>query len=150
MTFSCVGANHVGLTVSDLDRAISFFCGCMGFKERDRSDRDPVMARRITGLAEANVTVAYVEGPGIVVELIAYTKPADRALMQGRPCDTGYAHLALNVVGIEEMLKDAEKYGFKPIGELVAVSNGPNVRRRAAYLKDTDGITIELIESSKP
>jgi len=147
MAFYCVGANHVGLTVSHLDRAVSFFCDCMGFKERDRSDRDPIMAQRITGLAEASVTVTYVEGPGIVVELIAYTKPVDRALIQGRPCDTGYAHLALNVSGIEEIVKAAEQYGFQAMGELVSVSNGPNARRRAVYLKDPDGITIELIES---
>jgi catechol 2,3-dioxygenase-like lactoylglutathione lyase family enzyme len=149
MAFSCVGANHVGLTVSDLDRAVSFFCDCMGFKERDRSDRDPVMAQRITGLPDASVTVTYVDGPGIVVELIAYGRPVDRALIQGRPCDTGYAHLALNVVGIEEVLEAAGKYGFRLMGELVSVSNGPNARRRAAYLKDSDGITIELIESGQ-
>lgn len=150
MTFACEGTNHAGLTVSDMDRTVAFFCDCLGFRERDRSDRDPVMAQRVTGLKEAAVTVTYVDGPGIVVELIAYTKPADRSLVGGRPCDTGYAHLAFNVSGIEAMIEAAGKYGFTPMGELVSVSNGPNARRRAVYLRDSDGITIELIESGGP
>jgi hypothetical protein len=105
------------------------------------------MARRVLGLSEASVTMTYLDGPGITIELICYASPRDRTIVSGRPCDAGHTHLAFNVSGLDEMVLAARAYGFSPLGETVSVMQGPNTGRRAVYLRDTDQITIELIES---
>lgn len=145
--YSCKGANHAGLTVSNLDRQIEFFRDCLGFTERDRALRDPETASRITGLPAAAVDVTYMDGPGITIELIQYLEPKVRGIADSRPCDTGNTHIALNVSGIEELVAAAKGYGFNPMGELVTVRQGPNISRRAVYLRNDDRIIIELIEA---
>ncbi len=145
-TATVVGTNHTSFTVSDLDRAIALFRDGLGFEVTSKAPRDPKLVSAITGVPGADVMIAYIRGPGHSLELIEYVGPAQRGELRGRPCDTGFAHVAFNVLNVDAALAAVKPYGVEPIAPPVAIDQGPNRGRRVVYTRDPDGICIEFIE----
>ncbi len=146
MSFQVLSINHTSFTVSSLDRTIGFFRDCLGFQLVSRAPRDPAIIRQVTGVAGAEMEIAFLRGPGHTVELIEYGAPADKGRVNARPCDTGFAHLALDVDDVDAAITAAERHGVRPINPPVAINAGPNKGRKVVYLRDWDGVTIEFIE----
>ncbi|MCX7631162.1 MAG: VOC family protein [Geminicoccaceae bacterium] len=141
--------NHTSFTVADLDASLRFFVEVLGFSLRDRSRRDPRLIGTVTGLGDADVEIAYLDGYGHTLELIEYRTPADRTAARYRPCDAGAAHIALDVTAFDRMLAEVEAHGFRRMGEVIVVPAGPNKGRRAVYTRSQDGIILELIEAPR-
>lgn len=146
-TFRVMGTNHTSFTVSSLDRTIALFRDGLGFDLVSRAPRDPGLVSRITGVAGAEVEIAFLRGPGHTVELIEYKAPAGRGRVEARPCDTGFAHLALNVDNVDAAIEAVAGLGLKPVSPPVTIDQGPNRGRKVVYLRDPDGVTIEFIEA---
>lgn len=146
-TFRVMGTNHTSFTVSSLDRTIALFRDGLGFDLVSRAPRDPGLVSRITGVAGAEVEIAFLRGPGHTVELIEYKAPPGRGRVEARPCDTGFAHLALNVDNVDAAVEAVAGLGLKPISPPVTIDQGPNRGRKVVYLRDPDGVTIEFIEA---
>jgi glyoxylase I family protein len=147
--FRVLRTNHTSFTVSNLDRTLGFFRDALGFEVTSRAPRNPRLIEAITGVKGAEVVIAYVRGPGHDVELIEYTAPAERTCVRPRPCDVGFAHVAYDVDDLDAALAAAAKHAFKPLGPPTAVDEGPNRGLRVAYLRDPDGITVELIQKPR-
>lgn len=145
MSFRVLSANHTSFTVSSLDRTLAFFTGCLGFQLVSRAPRDPKIIRQVTGVEGADMEIAFVRGPGQVVELIEYKAPDSRCKVVARPCDTGFAHLALDVDDVEAAVAAAAAYGVQAINPPVAIDQGPNKGKKVVYLRDADGVTLEFI-----
>ncbi len=145
MSFRVLSANHTSFTVSSLDRTLGFFTGCLGFQLISRAPRDPKIIQKVTGVEGAEMEIAFVRGPGQVVELIEYKAPASRSRVQSRPCDAGFAHLALDVDNVDAAVMAAESYGVKAINPPIAIDQGPNKGKKVVYLRDWDGVTLEFI-----
>jgi catechol 2,3-dioxygenase-like lactoylglutathione lyase family enzyme len=146
MSFRVMSVNHTSFTVSSLDRTIGFFRDCLGFEVVSRAPRDPAIIRQVTGVAGADMEIAFLRGPGHTVELIEYKAPADKGRVDARPCDTGFAHLALDVDDVAAAIAAAARHGVRPINPPIAINAGPNKGRKVVYLRDWDGVTIEFIE----
>lgn len=144
--FRVLATNHTSFTVSDLDRLLGFFRDALGFEVTSKAGRDAAAIAHITGVPEADVHIAYVRAPGHSLELIQYLAPADRSRVEPRPCDVGFAHVAFDVTDIDAAIAAAEPHQVRPIGAPHVIDKGPNKGARVAYLRDPDGITIELIE----
>jgi catechol 2,3-dioxygenase-like lactoylglutathione lyase family enzyme len=146
--YRILGTNHTSFTVSDLDRSCRFFEQVLGFTTTSKGPRDPGSISAITGVPGADVLIAYLVGAGHTVELIEYRGPDDRALLRSRPCDTGAAHIAFDVEGVEAAVAAAGRHGFAPLSSEVVVNRigGPNAGARVVYLRDADGVTVEFIE----
>ena len=65
-----------------------------------------------------------------------------------RLCDSGAAHVALNVTGIEALVAASPAYGFTAVGEIIEIDAGPNRGSRVVYLRGPDGITVEYIQQA--
>ena len=141
------GVNHTSFTVSDLERTMGYFTQVLGFAALDISPRDPKLVQSVTAIPRSGMLVGYVQGHGQRVELVKYTGPADRRKIESRPCDTGFAHFAIDVEGMEEIASSLEALGVLPVGEIGSVADGPNAGTRAMFLRDWDGVCIELIET---
>jgi len=146
MGFRVVGTNHTSFTVSSLDRSIGFFRDCLGFELISRAPRDPAIVARITGIPGADMEIAFLRGPGHTIELIEYKGPKEKGKVEARPCDTGFAHVAFNVDDVEAAVAAAKPYQVEAIAPPVAINAGPNKGRKVVYLRDWDGVTVELIE----
>ena len=105
--FTILRTNHTSFTVSDLDQTIGFFCDGLGFELLSRAPRDPKIIQQVTGVAGAEMEIAFVQGPGHRIELIQYLAPADRGRIESRPCDAGFAHLAYDVDDIDAAIATA-------------------------------------------
>ena len=147
MSFRILGTNHTSFTVSDLERSIGFLRDCLGFELASKAPRDPGLVSRITGVAGAEVTIAFLRAPGHTLELIEYRAPAQRGAVRAQPCDTGFTHVAFNVDDAEAAVAAAGRFGVEPISAPVAIDQGPNKGRKVVYLRDWDGITFEFIEA---
>lgn len=145
MTFRVLGANHTSFTVSSLDRSLALFRDCLGFELVSRAPRDPAIVSRVTGVAGAEMEIAFLRGPGQVVELIEYKAPADRGRVQARPCDAGFAHLALDVDDVDAAVAAAARHGMRAVNPPLAIDQGPNKGKKVVYLRDADGVTLEFI-----
>lgn len=144
---SKVTVNHTGITVKDLDRSIAMFCELFGFEQIDRSSRDPAIISTVTGVAGAEVDIAYVRNGAARLELLAYSAPADAADLRPRPHDLGSLHLALNVTDMDALLERALAWPLVPVGKEVRIDAGPNEGARIIYLSTPEeGLIIELIQ----
>jgi catechol 2,3-dioxygenase-like lactoylglutathione lyase family enzyme len=138
------GFNLSGISVADLDRCVSFFTEALGFTVRSIAPRDPAVIGAITGLGPAEVRIAYLEGPGHTLELLEYSSPRGRATY--RTSDAGAMHVALDVIDMEAAVAEARHWGWRLMGEIVAIDNGPNKGRKIAYLFWNDqNLILELI-----
>ncbi len=146
MSFRVLATNHTSFTVSDLERSVGFFRDCFGFKLESKAPRDPKLVSQITGVEGADVVIAYLRGPGHLLELIEYRGPAARGAVKARPCDIGFAHIALDVDNLEEAVKKAATFQVKAVAAPCEINAGPNKGRKIVYLRDWDGVTVELIE----
>lgn len=150
MTALIVGTNHVGFTVSDMDRAIGMFTDLFGYTVVSRAPRPSANVERVTGVQGADIVVAHLRQPNMIgIELTVYSAPAERTRVQSRPCDTGFSHLTLDVSDLDAVVAAADKHRLRPMGEPITSVDGPNKGGRAIFLRDPDGITIELIQPAR-
>jgi glyoxylase I family protein len=145
MSFRVLSANHTSFTVSSLDRTLAFFTECLGFQLVSRAPRDPKIIQKVTGVEGADMEIAFVRGPGQVVELIEYKAPASKGRVVARPCDTGFAHLALDVDDVDAAVAAAARYRVAAIHPPVTIDQGPNKGKKVVYVRDPDGVTLEFI-----
>ena len=132
--------------MSDLDAVIPLFRDLLGFELTSRAPREARLIERMTQIDGGDIEIAYVNGPGHRIELIQYKAPADREVVVPRLCDSGAAHVALNVTGIEALVRASAAYGFKAVGEIIEIDAGPNRGSRVVYLRGPDGTTVEYIQ----
>jgi catechol 2,3-dioxygenase-like lactoylglutathione lyase family enzyme len=150
--FKVVKTEHTGITVSNLERSVRMFRDVLGFQvlsqESEPGHADHV--RTLSNLKNAPVKLAFVKAPGgHVLELIEYHGPKSKSKVKARPCDTGYLHLALGVDNLTAAIKAADKAGLKVMNEVVRVKEGAAKGAKAAYLRDRDGIIVEMIQRPK-
>jgi len=146
-SFQIVGADHTGITVSNLERSVAFWRDVLGFELSHTAHQTGEMAKQITGVAGAELKLAVVKAPGgHKIELLEYLAPTDRKKnIHLRPCDVGHVHVALNVGNLEAVLERIAVSGWKAAGEPQTIKFGPNAGKRVVYVRDPDGSTIELM-----
>ncbi len=141
-----LSTNHTSFTVSDLDKAIRFFVEGLGFALISKEPRDPKAVAHITGVSGADIIVAYVQGPGHRIELIAYLAPAQKAEKTPRPNAIGSAHIAFDVDDVDAVIARAAAFDVHPYNSPWVIDRGPNRGCRVVYLWSPLGFTLELIE----
>jgi catechol 2,3-dioxygenase-like lactoylglutathione lyase family enzyme len=145
-TFQVTGTNHTSFTVSNLDRSIAFYRDCFGFEVTSKAPRDPSRTERLMGVPGAHVVIAYVRAPGHSLELIEYLGPESKSKVESRSCDTGAFHIAFNVSDLDAALAACRSHGALPVGDSITVDAGPNTGMRTCFVRDPDGILLELIQ----
>jgi catechol 2,3-dioxygenase-like lactoylglutathione lyase family enzyme len=141
------GARHAGITVSDLDRSLEFYCGLLGLELLWRRLYEEPEITRIVGVPEASgIEVAMLRIPGseLDVELLEY-KDCERWSGSSPPCDYGTGHFCVFVTGIEALYEELLERGvtFRSDGP-VEMTAGANAGGKSLYSLDPDGYIFEF------
>ncbi|MQA24472.1 MAG: hypothetical protein GEU94_03165 [Micromonosporaceae bacterium] len=145
------GIHHTGLTVSDLDRSVSFYRDLLGCAEVMRQEKKGGYLTAIVGYPDAHVRMAHLRAPtgGHIIELFQYLAPPQLSA-ELEPRRLGNAHLCFLVDDLDAVhtrLVQAHVDLFSPP---VEVDTGANAGGKALYLRDPDGITLELFQPPNP
>jgi len=142
-----LAADHTGITVSNLERSLAFWRDVLGFDLSHTAHQTGELAREITGVAGAEIKLAVLKAPGgHKIELLEYLAPSDRKHVDLRPCDVGSVHVALLVDDLDAVLNAIAASGWKAAGKPQTLKTGPNAGKRVVYVRDPDGIIIELMQ----
>jgi catechol 2,3-dioxygenase-like lactoylglutathione lyase family enzyme len=147
------GIHHTGYTVSDLDRSLDFYQGLLGLELIGRQEKEGGYLGAIVGYPDAHVRMAHlrVPGDGHVVELFEYLAPEGTTPGRFEPPNVGTSHLCLvtdDLAALYERLLAAGVDSF--VSPPVLVDTGFNTGGYGVYLRDPDGIPVELFQPAPP
>jgi len=126
-----LGFEHVGTTTGDMDRAIGFYCGQLGLTLRLRK-------------ASEGGEVAFLDAGGGMLEIVAPKAGAGR-FRDVPMSEAGMRHLTFAYESVDAMFDKLEAAGVE-IVERPRDAYNQEMIRRVAFVRDPDGIIVELIE----
>jgi glyoxylase I family protein len=129
-----IGFEHVGTTSGNLDRTIAFYCDLIGL-------------RLVLRKPQATGEMAFLDAGGAMLEVFAPTGAiaSSRDVPMG---EAGMRHLTFAVTDVDEMVNRLERAGV-PILERPRLAHNTELIRRVAFVRDPDGIIVELIERAE-
>ena len=141
---------HTGLTVRDLERSVAFYRDALGMEVVFEQEKRGGYLAAIVGYPNAHVRMAHLRfaGDGHRVELFEYVEPETQGY-PGEPRDLGITHVCLAVDDVDAVLGRLAAAGARPFSPPVAVDTGANAGGRAVYVRDPDGIILELFQPRK-
>lgn len=141
---------HTGLTVRDLDRSLAFYRDTLGMETVFEQEKEGGYLAAIVGYPGAHVRMAHLAfpGDGHRLELFQYLEPEPRG-ESGEPRDVGITHVCLVVEDIAALHERLRAAGVDFYSDPVLVDTGANAGGVGVYLRDPDGITLELFQRPK-
>ena len=151
-------ADHVSLTVPDMEAAITFYTEALGGKLQYRmgpfdAGELPLMEDgRDWTEAHVNVKGARLElamlklTDNLNMELFQYHKPGDAAKTPPRNCDIGSRHVCFEVDDIKSAISYLEQHGCKAMIGPITMKDAPCPPSHSWYVLDPFGNQLELVE----
>jgi catechol 2,3-dioxygenase-like lactoylglutathione lyase family enzyme len=139
--------DHVGFTVSDLDRSLPFYRDLLGMEVLWERVYDEEYVRTLLGYPTVRLRCAFLQIPGSLakVELLEYQNvPRDQ--VQLRRADPGNAHLALSVADLDAVCRQLKNAGVSFVSEPMVSTAGHYQGSKTVYVNDPDGISVQLME----
>jgi lactoylglutathione lyase len=144
--------HHTGYTVDDLGRSLAFYRDLLGMEVVAQQEKAGGYLAAIVGYPDAHVRMAHLRlpGGGHVLELFEYLAPEGRAAPPLQPRDTGTPHLCFAVEDLQAVYERLLAAGVDTfLSAPVEVDTGVNRGGRALYLRDPDGIPVELFQPAR-
>lgn len=133
-------AHHVGLTVSNLERAIEFYRDGLGFPLLDRFEVSGEAFSTVVGIENAAGTFAHLDAGAVRLEVVEYDPKADETSAElNQP---GASHVGIAVDDVDAFLEGLPE-SVEPMSEPRTTASGT----RLVFLRDPDGNLIELLET---
>ncbi|MGW5446136.1 VOC family protein [Streptomyces asiaticus] len=144
-------AAHVGISVSDLDRAVAFY--------RELTGKEPIVAGETMnsrvfghsqGLSDANLRYATFNIDNIGIDVIEFQDPAGERT-NGAANRPGSMHLCFEVDDFDAVFSRMKDAGYDFLGpdytfQAGEVTPDAALGTRVAYFNDPDGTNLEIIE----
>ena len=141
--------HHLGLTVSELERSITFYGDTLGMnliRRRPSVTADYVANQ--TGYDEVELNVASFEiSPGSrqTLEVVQYMNHVGQPLA-AKTNRAGSSHLCLLVDDLRAAYAGLSQKGVSFQSEPVEITAGPNSGGLVVYFNDPDGYTFEMFQ----
>jgi catechol 2,3-dioxygenase-like lactoylglutathione lyase family enzyme len=142
--------DHVGITVSDVDRALGFYRDLLGLRVIAASTVAEAEVAELLGLdSPVQLRIADLDsGDGRIIELLEYVQPRGRRIAF-ESSDVATAHIAFTVddlAAVRERLLDAGAtiVSRRPI--TISEPGGSFDGAICLYVRDPDGVILELVQ----
>jgi len=147
-----LGVFHTSFTVADLDCSVGWYTDVLGMELVHRQVQDNEYTRTLVGNSRAVLEIAQLKLPEVtpgvsthLLELVEYRRPpGDRPELLTH--NVGVAHLAVLVDDVAERYERMRRQEVVFVSPPVAITAGANKGGFTCYLKDPDGITLELFQ----
>ncbi len=144
------GSVHVGFTVADMDRSVAFYSALLGVEPYFRRYFDDPFVSSIVGYPNCKMEVAGFCLPGteMELELLRYHEPAP-GRVDMETYNVGNGHLCFQVEDWDAAYGRLQALGAEFRNPEAAENTvaGPFLGATNVYLRDPDGITIELTKA---
>ena len=142
-----VSFNHFNVTVSDMDRSLGFWHDLLGLELLGRGVVEYPHLDEIVGLDNTRIEWAELAIPdGGMIEVFRYHRPVGSPVRPRIP-DPGCTHVCLEVHGLDQLVERLRSAGVETrSGRPVRIPFGDWKDVRSIYVRDPDGVTVELIE----
>jgi catechol 2,3-dioxygenase-like lactoylglutathione lyase family enzyme len=140
--------HHTSYTVSNLDRSLAFYRDLLGCELLATQEKEGGYLAAIVGHQSAHVRMAHLRAPGgdHIIELFEYLAPAG-AQVDMTPWNVGSSHLCFIVDDLPAFYERLIERGADSfVSPPVEVDTGINTGGYALYLRDPDGINVELFQ----
>ncbi|PWC74370.1 VOC family protein [Azospirillum sp. TSH64] len=142
--------DSVGITVSDMDRALAFYRGALDFRPVSDVEMAGPEYEALTGVFGARIRVVRMALGDEAVELIQYLAPEGRPIpADSRSNDRWFQHVAIIVSDMDRAYARlrAAKARHASTGPQTLPDWNPNAGGiRAFYFKDPDGNPLEILQ----
>ncbi len=136
--------DHIGINVQDLKAAVDFFTD-LGFTVMGEAKMQGELLDKVTGLRDAKTELVMLKAPDsqLCLEIVKYYKPVDpEGIRLKAPNAHGLEHLAIEVEGLDDIVKTLQAKGHDLVG---SVQNYENIWK-LCYIRGPEGIILELAE----
>ena len=141
--------DHVGITVSDLDRALGFYRDLLGLRVLADSTLSEPEVADLLGLDSVQLRIADLDsGDGRVVELIQYLQPKGTRI-DYESADPATAHIAFTVDDLASVHERLVRAGATIVSRRPITISEPGGSFDGAiclYVRDPDGVILELVQ----
>jgi len=145
-----LSVDHVGVAVSDLERSTKWWTAFLGekpfFTSAESASGTDDYVGRVVGYEACDLSVAFWALPGGgALELLQYRNPPP-GRVDMETYNAGNTHLCFQTQDINSDYARMRSFAEFRSSQPVAITQGPYCGGYVCYLRDPDGISIELLE----
>lgn len=141
-----IALRHFGIVVQDLDRALDFYGGLLGFQVIRRMDEQGPFIDRILGEKTVRVTTVKLGGSSgeTLLELLKFHSPSVTNPFSERGLfSVGPTHLALTVSDLDALCETLRAADVRFIS---APQVSPDGLAKVCFCSDPEGTPVELVQ----
>jgi catechol 2,3-dioxygenase-like lactoylglutathione lyase family enzyme len=127
--------HHAGISVPDLDRALTWYCTALGLRPGYRFEVPPLGLRGGFALGDGDTGVELIEKSGAVPGVPKSDPPSANAVH-------GFNHVCFHVADLDAAYARVLAHGATAVWD---PRTAPEPGMRMAYVTDPDGNLIELV-----
>ncbi|OPC03552.1 glyoxalase [Elizabethkingia ursingii] len=146
-------ANHVGITVSNLEKSIAFYEALTGTKVSNIDEIGGERMAKTQGLKDTRIKYANLHLDNLNIDILEYVLPApEKTSYQNNQISA--MHLCFEVDDIDAAMERLKEIGVEPEGEPIVFQEEDGLKSgfgtAVAYFRDPDGTNLEIIAPQGP
>ena len=146
-------ANHVGITVKNLENSIVFYEALTGTKVSNIDEIGGERMAKTQGLTDTKIKFANLRLDNINLDILEYVIPeSEQASYSNNQISA--MHLCFEVDNIDDAMKRLKEIGVEPDGEPIIFEEADGLKAgygtAVAYFQDPDGTNLEIIAPQGP
>jgi catechol 2,3-dioxygenase-like lactoylglutathione lyase family enzyme len=139
-----IAVRHAGIVVSDMEAALGFYCGQLGFQVARRMVETGPFIATLLGMHGAEVETAKLSGADTaMIELLHFRNPAPRPRGDLTLNRLGPTHVALTVTDLDGLYRRLTQ---QEISFVAPPHVSPDGKAKVAFCRDPEGNYLELVE----
>ncbi|MHC6198890.1 VOC family protein [Elizabethkingia miricola] len=146
-------ANHVGITVSNLEKSIAFYEALTGVKVSNIDEIGGERMAKTQGLEDTRIKYANLHLDNLNIDILEYVLPAPEKISYQNN-QISAMHLCFEVDDIDAAMERLKEIGIEPEGEPIVFQEEDGLKSgfgtAVAYFRDPDGTNLEIIAPQGP